>query len=103
MIFEGGGGGWKIQTVQEFFFRPREQDRYFFPVKVQRKIFFSQYISRQDIFFASHNLTAYSNLRLSYSYRQRRSRGFQSEEAARTESQEGPRNFHCALFYVVMS
>jgi hypothetical protein len=26
-------------------------------------------------------ITAYSNLRLSYSYRQRRSRGFQSEEA----------------------
>jgi hypothetical protein len=26
----GGGGGGKIQTVEEFFFRPGEQDRYFF-------------------------------------------------------------------------
>jgi hypothetical protein len=38
-------GGWKIQTVQ--------QDRFFFPVKVQRKIFFSQYISRQEFSLAN--------------------------------------------------
>jgi hypothetical protein len=57
LTFEGGGGGGGLEDSDcaRIFFRPGEQDRYFFPVKVQRKIFFSQYISRQDIFFASHN------------------------------------------------
>jgi hypothetical protein len=70
LTFEGGD--WKIHTVQEFF-PPRGTRQIFFPVKVQRKIFFSQYISRQNIFFCLI-ITAYSNLGLSYSYRQRRSR-----------------------------
>ena len=89
--------------MQEFFFRPGEQDRSFFPVKVQRKIFFSQYISRQDPLI----ITAFS--RLSYSYKDfniaiiRDVAGVFSQRRPRTESQEGPRNFHCALFYMVMS
>jgi hypothetical protein len=54
-FLRGGGGGWKIQTVQEFFFRPGEQDRYFFPVKVQRKIFFPNIFGGRIFFFASNN------------------------------------------------
>jgi hypothetical protein len=78
--FWGGGGVGRFRLCNNFF-PPRGIRQIFFPVKVQRKILFSQYISRQDIFFLSHIITAYSNLRLSHSYRQRRSRGFQSEEA----------------------
>jgi hypothetical protein len=53
----------------------------------EQKLDFFQYISpnifRGRIFFLPLIITAYSNLRLwlSYSYRQRRSRDFQSEEA----------------------
>jgi hypothetical protein len=50
----GGGGGWEIQTVQDFFVHSGEQDRYFFTVKVQRKIFSPIYFTA-GYFFASHN------------------------------------------------
>jgi hypothetical protein len=48
-------------------FRHGEQEIYFFPVKVQRKIFFPN-IFRGRIFFLPLIITAYSNLRLSYSF-----------------------------------
>ena len=86
-----GGGRWKIQTVQEFFFRPGEQDRYFFPVKVQRKIF-SPNIFRGRIFFFRFHIAIVRDVA-----------GVFSQRRPRTEFQEGPRNCHCALFYIDMS
>ena len=90
-----GGGGSKIQTVQGFFL-PRRTRQIFFPVKVQRKTFFPN-IFRSRKFFLPLIITAYSNVRLSYSYRQRRNWVFQSEEAGKI-----PRGA-CALFYMVMN
>jgi hypothetical protein len=81
LIFEGGGGGVEDSVCARIIFRPRGIRQIFFSCKSAVQVIFSQYISRQDIFFCPLIITAYSNLRLSYSYRQRRSRGFQSEEA----------------------
>jgi hypothetical protein len=99
LIFEGGGG--LEDSDCAIIFPPRGARQIFFPCKSAAKdIFFPIDISRQDLPLI---ITAYSNLRLSYSYRQRRSdvAGVFSQRRPRTESQEGPRNFHCALIYFI--
>jgi hypothetical protein len=80
LIFERGGGGGGVGRFRlcNNFFPPRGIRQIFFHVKVQRKIFFPN-IFRGRISFLPLIITAYS--RISYSYRQRHSRGFQSEEA----------------------
>jgi hypothetical protein len=95
MTFEGGGGVGRFRPCKNFFL-PRRTRQIFFPVKVQRKIFFPQYISRQE-FFLPLIITAYSNLRLSYSY-QRRGCGFQLEEAEKIP--RGAKEFSlCFILY----
>ena len=77
LTFEGGGGGWKIQTVQDFFSSQANKTDIFFCKSAAQDIFPNIFRGR---IFLPLIITAYSNLMHSYSYHQRRSRGFQSEE-----------------------
>jgi hypothetical protein len=69
IFFWGGGGGGRFRLCNNFF-PTRGTRQILFSCKSAAQDIFPQYISRQNIFFS-----------LSYSYRQRRSWGFQSEEA----------------------
>jgi hypothetical protein len=86
-----GGGEVEDSDCARIFFRPGEQDSYFFPVKVQRKIF-SPNIFRGRIFFFRFHIAIVRDVA-----------GVFSQRRPRTEFQEGPRNCHCALFYIDMS
>ena len=75
IVFRGGPfdfflGGVEDSDCARIFFPTRGTRQILFSCKSAAQDIFPQYISRQNIFFA-----------LSYSYRQRRSWGFQSEEA----------------------
>ena len=53
LIFEGGG--LEDSDCARIFFLPRGTRQIFFSCKSAAQDIFSQYISRQDIFFAPHN------------------------------------------------
>ena len=81
LIFEGGGGGVGRFRLCKNFFPPRGTRQIIFSYKSAAQDIFSPIYLAAGYFFLPLIITAYSNLRLSYSYHQRRSRGFQSEEA----------------------
>jgi hypothetical protein len=91
LIYFFWGGEVEDSDCAIIFFRPGEQDRYCFPVKVQRKIF-SPNIFRGRILFLRFHIAIVRDVAGVFSHRR-----------PRTEFQEGPRNCHCALFYIDMS
>ena len=90
LIFFGGGEVEDSDCARNFF-PTRGTRQILFSCKSAAQDIFPQYISRQNIFFRFHIAIV------------RDVAGVFSQRRPRTEFQEGPRNCHCALFYIDMS
>ena len=87
--------------MQEFFSAQGYKTDIFSCKSAAQDIFFPIYFAA-GYFFLPLIITAYSNLRLSYSYRQRRSRGFQSEEAEKCITASKPKTCRDRVEYSKM-